>query len=268
MKTLIAVALIVASAARAHASLEAVSAGGEDSWRAALAREAVDPAERAKWAKMAEDAKRGRLKASEDDAVRWDFATDDGMLTMTLSRKTLARYEELYQRWEEDPALRLKYGNNAAFYLGGMNGRVGAAMIDVMATTVDKSGAAESLPLTGQLVRILVETMKVGETIDSGNFDLFGSDVDDFFRDRFHHGRNGAVSGMTVASASTRRRVRVRVSPRADLKDSKVGLVYVSDLAYGPLDGWRLEMGADTKLFRGAELVRAWTGVSRPWPTR
>ncbi|UPT74312.1 MAG: hypothetical protein M0D55_00705 [Elusimicrobiota bacterium] len=236
-----------------------------DGWREALSRDFSDPERRAYWAKRFEEDKKLRPAVSEEDALRWDFEDDEKNLTMTLSRKALERHAELYRRWNEDPGLRLKYKDNEAAYLGKMNGRVAAAMLDAVITPLNGTRTVERLPLTGRLVSYLVGTMELAEKVDSGQFDLLGADVDDFFRDRFRGSSRGGTAAQPTVS-STARRLRVRVRPHGDYEKSKVAVVYSATPAYELLRGGRFEVGAEMRPLESAEIARAWVGVTRPWP--
>lgn len=235
-----------------------------ETWQESVARDFSDPERRAYWAKRFEEDKKGRPAISEDDALRWDFEDEKGALSMTLSRRALERHAELYRRWNEDPGLRIKYKDNENAYLGGLNGRMGAAIIDAIATPIEGTETAERLAVTGRLVSFLVGAMRVAERIDGGQFDLYGTDVDDFFRDRFR----GSPKGGTIASpvVTSSRRMRVRVRPHGDVDQSKVAVVYVARPSYELLRGGAFEVGAEMRPLESAEVTRAWVGVRRPWP--
>lgn len=267
MKKLLVVSLLSLLAGSASAADEAVSAGAASGWRQALAAELNDPAARDRWARRYAEEKRGRPAVSEEEVLRWDFTEDSRALTMTLSRKAFERHAEHYRRWQNDPELRIKYKDNSSAYLGAMNGRTAAAMIDAIVTPLHGTAVVESLPLTGRLIDFLVETMRLAERVDSGEFDLFGTDVDDFFRDRFRDSSHARVA-LRPSASSTRRRLRVRVKPRTDLASSKVAVVYSADPGYALLKGGRVDLGVELVPFKSAEIVRGWVGVTRPWPDR
>lgn len=260
MKKLLAVAFLSLLTIRASASPEALAAGAAETWRDAIAREVADPASRAKWAQMAADEKRGRVQATEDEIMRWDFIDDDRSLTMTMSRKAFDRYAELYRRWEDDAVLRMKYRDDSSRYLGSLGARDAGAIIDAIVTPLNGADGVEHLPVTNALVGVLVGTMKVAERLDSGQFDLFGSDVGDFF-----HDRTKGAAALTPLHPSVRR-MRVRVRPHGRLSESKVALVYAANPGYELLRDGRFEMGVELVPLKGAQVTRGWVGVTRPWP--
>ncbi|MBI4424783.1 MAG: hypothetical protein HY554_13710 [Elusimicrobia bacterium] len=221
-----------------------------------------------------EEASREPAGSADDERLELTFADDNAResVTMTMSRKTFERYAAYYGRWNDDEVLRrITYGENSALYLGKMNGRTAAAITDVVVTALDRDGRIYALPLTGGALLYLKAAMAAWERLDSSNFDLGGSDVDDFFRDRFGR-RRSASSGVALgsvhpyASKPSVRRVRIRIRASNPIERSKVGLVYSAQPRRElPLGGWRFEAGAEGKPAGNKDDIRVWTGITKTY---
>ena len=205
---------------------------------------------------------------TEDLAAGLSLEPPKIQATLRMTRKTGERYEQLWQRYQDDAALPHHGERSAQRYLGKFGGRDALAAGDVLFTAIHDDGTiAQRVPILGDLGDAFLELLQAVDAVQSGSaLDMLGFETDQFFRDRMES-RQIIASKSAPPRHDPGVRLRLRGVERVfgDAEKVRVGVTFSDRIGQGPLEGWHAEGGVETQAKKGGE-IRGFVGASRPWP--